>query len=410
MPISVPSLRLRHALAALLLILAGFVLAACQGSNGIPKDMRPLPAKLTARMEKLNMDPKAPIYIRSYKETSEFEVWKQRRDGQYALLSTYQICKWSGKLGPKIREGDRQAPEGFYTIKPGQMNPKSNYFLSFNIGFPNAFDSALGRTGTNLMVHGACSSAGCYSMTDEAAGEIYWLARDAFLGGQRSFEVHLYPFRMTPENMAKHRNDPNMEFWVMLKEGSDHFEVTRKPPVVGVCNRRYVFDVDTGGVPLNASAPCPANMSVPVWLDAAVKEKQAKDQVVFASLSAKYDAEDKIAAETAAADAQKLAAKTATDQQKAVAEAQKSVDAATMAVEPPVAAAGGDATAAYTAAPALVEANAATASVAVGGVPAPGVPLPVPSPIRPVVVAPPPQPEAPAGFWGKLKKKLAVSG
>ena len=142
-----------------LVLAAALVLSACQES-GIPKDQKPVPAKLTAKMEQLNMSLRAPIYIRAFKESSEFEIWKQQRDGRYALLETYSICKWSGKLGPKIKEGDRQAPEGFYTITPAQMNPKSSYYLSFNIGFPNAFDRALGRTGSNLMVHGACSSAG----------------------------------------------------------------------------------------------------------------------------------------------------------------------------------------------------------------------------------------------------------
>ena len=122
------------------------------------------------------------------------------------------------------------------------MNPKSDYYLSFNIGFPNAFDRANGRTGSNLMVHGACSSAGCYSMTDERIGEIYALARDAFKGGQKAFQIEAFPFRMTPENMALHTDDPNFEFWKMLKDGSDHFEITGLPPKVDVCDRRYVFD------------------------------------------------------------------------------------------------------------------------------------------------------------------------
>ena len=81
--------------------------------------------------------------------------------------------------GPNFKEGDRQAPEGFYNIRPHQMNPKSSYYLSFNMSFPNKFDRTRGRTGSNLMVHGACSSAGCYSMTDEQVLEIYAFAREA---------------------------------------------------------------------------------------------------------------------------------------------------------------------------------------------------------------------------------------
>ncbi|WP_244669608.1 murein L,D-transpeptidase family protein [Kaistia sp. 32K] len=372
---------------AALVVVAGLALAACQDA-GVPKHMKPLPAKLKAKMEQLNMDPKAPIYIRSFKETSEFEVWKQRRDGTYGLLKTYSICKWSGKLGPKVKEGDRQAPEGFYTVKPGQMNPNSKYYLSFNIGFPNAYDDAWGRTGNSLMVHGACSSAGCYSMTDESAGEIYWLARDSFLGGQRSFEVNLYPFRMTPENMARHRNDPNMSFWQMLKDGNDHFEVTRKPPVVGVCDKRYVFNVDTSGK-LNPTSACPTDMRVPEWLDAAVKQKQGRDQQVFLAMSSKLDGQDQVAA--AKVDASKIdASKAAAD----FAARQASADAATVAAAP-----------AAFATPVVVEGNAA--SMAIGGVPAPGMPLPVPSPVRLTAepAAAPAAAEKKPGFWDKFKKR-----
>ena len=78
----------------------------------------------------------SPILVRIFKEESELEVWKQETTGRFALLKTYPICRWSGELGPKIKEGDRQAPEGFYTITPGQMNPNSNYYLAFNIGYP----------------------------------------------------------------------------------------------------------------------------------------------------------------------------------------------------------------------------------------------------------------------------------
>ena len=130
------------------------------------------------------------------------------RSGYHALLKTYPICRWSGELGPKIKEGDRQAPEGFYTITPGLMNPNSSYYLAINMGFPNAYDKAHGRTGAFLMIHGDCSSRGCYAMTDEQIAEIYALARESFLGGQRSFQIQAYPFRMTPINMAKHRASP----------------------------------------------------------------------------------------------------------------------------------------------------------------------------------------------------------
>jgi murein L,D-transpeptidase YafK len=266
------------------LALAATVLTACQDSD-IPKQIRPVSAELTAKMDQLGMKATAPIFIRIYKESSELEVWKERADGKYGLLKTYSICKWSGELGPKIKEGDRQAPEGFYTVTPAQMNPNSSYYLSFNIGYPNAYDRAYGRTGSNLMVHGACSSAGCYSMSDDNAGEIFALARDAFKGGQTAFQIQAFPFRMTAENLAAHRSDPNLAFWKTLKIGADHFEVTRVPPTVNVCNKSYVFNADAGTATFDASGPCPA-YRVPDWIQNAVSAKEADDDKAFAKAAA----------------------------------------------------------------------------------------------------------------------------
>jgi murein L,D-transpeptidase YafK len=229
-----------------LMLAAGLVLAlaACQDQAttlSSTRHLAPIPPATTALMSSKGMSQSDPILVRTYKKESELELWKKGRDGKYALLKTYPICRWSGQLGPKVREGDRQAPEGFYTITPGLMNPNSSYYLSFDTGYPNAFDRAHGRTGAHLMVHGTCSSAGCYAMTDEAIAEVYAVAREAFAGGQRAFQFQAYPFRMTAENLAKHRADPNMPFWKNLKEGSDYFEVTREEPSVSVASLRYQF-------------------------------------------------------------------------------------------------------------------------------------------------------------------------
>jgi murein L,D-transpeptidase YafK len=225
-------------------------------------------------------------------------VWKRLQDGTYALMKTYAICTWSGELGPKLAEGDRQAPEGFYVVGPGQMNPNSSYYLSFNIGYPNAYDAAWGRTGSNLMVHGACSSAGCYSMTDEQMGEIYALVREAFRGGQRTFQVAAFPFRMTPENMARHRDNENMPFWEMLKVGYDHFEVTHRVPDVQVCDRRYVFDAESRQE-FDPLLPCP-DYEVPEEIAVAVAARQEADAVVFEAEVARLEAEEEAAAVAAA--------------------------------------------------------------------------------------------------------------
>lgn len=223
------------------------LLAACQNAadrGDSTRHLKPISSKALTELEAKGMTKTSPILLRVFKQESELEVWKETKQGNYALFKTYPICKWSGELGPKVKEGDRQAPEGFYNITPAQMNPKSQYYLAFNIGFPNKFDQSYGRYGSHLMVHGDCSSRGCYAMTDEAIAEIYALARDSFEGGQKGFQLQAYPFRMTAKNMARHRNNPNMPFWKNLKEGNDHFETSKLEPKIEVCERKYVFNAE----------------------------------------------------------------------------------------------------------------------------------------------------------------------
>ncbi|AGF76558.1 L,D-transpeptidase family protein [Bartonella vinsonii] len=224
------------------------ILTAC--GTRLPASIRakveqPLPQEIHNRMALYNIDPYAPIMMRFFKEENVAEIWKQSRSGPFMLVARYGICKWSGQLGPKYKEGDLQTPEGFYTITANQMNPYSKYYLSFNIGFPNLYDQVHGRTGKHLMVHGSCFSAGCYSMSDKNMAQIYAFARDAFRGGQREFQLQAFPFRMTEANMERHRADPHYQFWLMLKEGYDFFEENRKPPTVQVYEKRYVFNRDT---------------------------------------------------------------------------------------------------------------------------------------------------------------------
>jgi murein L,D-transpeptidase YafK len=268
-------------------------LAGCDPDSIAPtgRAQAPLSDKMLSEIDQKHMEKDSPILVRLYKEEAELEVWKKNRDGEYALLKTYPICRWSGDLGPKIKEGDRQAPEGFYTITPGQMNPNSNYYLAFNTGYPNSYDRSLHHTGSELMVHGDCSSRGCYAMTDEQMVEIYALARESFFGGQKSFQFQAYPFRMTALNMAKHRNNPNYAFWKMLKVGSDHFEVSHQEPKVSVCEKRYVFDAtapDNSARPINFSpaGKCPVYQIDKTIADAAM-EKRRKDETQIAEYSAR---------------------------------------------------------------------------------------------------------------------------
>ncbi len=223
--------------------------------------LQPLSSDAIMLLGKKKMEVQAPIFIRVYKEESELEVWKLRDDGRYYLLKTYPICSWSGALGPKLRQGDKQAPEGFYTITREQMRPDSKLHLAFNLGYPNNFDKAHRRTGDYLMVHGGCTSSGCYAMTDALMEELYALAREAFAGGQDAIHVHAFPFRMTQANMARHGKSQWASFWKTLKEGHDYFELSRQLPTIAVCNRRYVVNVNMSvadAAKLNPTAACPA--------------------------------------------------------------------------------------------------------------------------------------------------------
>jgi murein L,D-transpeptidase YafK len=266
-------------------IAAAALLAGCD-SDKIPnisgRHMQPLSEATLAELDTKDMAKESPILIRIFKEESELEVWKVDKSGRFALLRTYPICRWSGELGPKLEEGDRQAPEGFYTVTPDLMNPASHYHLAINTGFPNAYDRVNGRSGASVMIHGDCASVGCYAMTDEQIAEIYSLAREAFFGGQRSVQIQAYPFRLTPLNMARHRNSLHLAFWKVLKEGYDHFEVTRKEPKVAVCDKHYVFDAQSAA---KFSPPdrCPA-YKVAQPIASAVHSKQQRDESETAQL------------------------------------------------------------------------------------------------------------------------------
>jgi len=248
---------------------------------------QPLPSHILADMAKKGMDRNSPIMIRIFKEEGVMEILKANQSNRFEVIADYKICAWSGRLGPKVKEGDRQAPEGFYMLTPANLNPNSKYYLAINTGFPNRYDAANGRTGADLMIHGACSSSGCYSMTDQQVLEIYAFARDAFKGGQKAVQLEAFPFRMTAENMWKHRLSPNIEFWKMLKVGYDNFEVTKRPPEVEVCEKKYVFNQQASG-PFNAGGKCPV-MTTPPALQTALATYDKQYQADYAAASKKFD-------------------------------------------------------------------------------------------------------------------------
>jgi len=247
-----------RAVVRLVVLFTVATLAACSSAPTIPPPSEvPLSKEALASLAKKGMQPGAPVFVRIFKEESELEVWKQRDDGRFYHFRTYPICNWSGAIGPKQSTGDRQAPEGFYSITPTLMNPNSKYYLSFNLGYPNAFDRSWGRTGDSVMVHGSCRSAGCYAMTDALMEEIYGLTREALKAGQPSFQLQAFPFRMTDARMAREKSNQWYGFWKTMKQGYDYFEKYRIPPSIAICERRYVVDAVPRSRP-DPNGRCPA--------------------------------------------------------------------------------------------------------------------------------------------------------
>ena len=182
----------------------------------------------------------APVFMRIFKQERALELWVEAADARFVLFRSYPICAYSGAPGPKLRQGDNQAPEGFYQVGAAQLNPHSRYHLALNLGYPNAYDRAHARTGDFLMVHGDCVSIGCYAMGDAAIEEIYTLAAAALAGGQRAFDVHAFPFRPDAATLDAQRASPWHAFWNELEPAWAAFERSHKPPRIRVVGKRYI--------------------------------------------------------------------------------------------------------------------------------------------------------------------------
>lgn len=227
-------------------LLACLALAACSSPPPPPPKpvqaepmLDPVARNVKERLEQRGFRWGAPLYLRIFKTENVLEAWVQKEGGHYELYQRFPICVYSGELGPKLRQGDKQSPEGFYKVGLKALNPNSQYHLSFNLGYPNAYDRAHGYTGNYLMVHGDCVSVGCYAMGDRQIEEIYTLVGISLQYGQKEVPVHIFPFHLTTENMIRYGGHRWASFWQMLKPGYDYFESYRYPPVVDVVNKRY---------------------------------------------------------------------------------------------------------------------------------------------------------------------------
>jgi murein L,D-transpeptidase YafK len=225
------------ALAVLLIALASQAAAVPASDRSRAATARVTPG-LNKELKAAGLSLGSPVFIRIFKQPAELEIWVQK-DTRFQRFRSYSICRFSGKLGPKQREGDRQAPEGCYFVNASRMNPKSRFHLSFNLGYPNDFDRQHGRTGSALMVHGACASIGCYAMGDKAIEEIWTLCSAALAAGQPFFRVHCFPFPLTPAKLRAQIDSPWVPFWAQLRPIYQRFENTQIPPDVIAKNRRY---------------------------------------------------------------------------------------------------------------------------------------------------------------------------
>ncbi len=209
--------------------------------------------KLRLLLKKKGLQLGDPVFIRLFKKEAVLELW-MRSQTQFTLVKSYPVCKSSGHIGPKLKERDYQSPEGFYSVGRKQMKPDSAYHRAFNIGFPNKYDRAWGRTGSLIMVHGACRSVGCFAMTNTRIGEIYKIVNAALLKGQEKFQVHIFPFRMSAANMDHYKKHKWKRYWWNLKEGYDIFEHSLLPPIVSNEGRKYVFTQPTRPQPVARNA------------------------------------------------------------------------------------------------------------------------------------------------------------
>jgi len=200
---------------------------------------------LQTKLKKDNFSTNFEVFIAAYKAEGKLEVWlRSNGQNQFFLFESYKFCEHSGKLGPKIIEGDLQTPEGFYKINV--FNPESTYHLSLGIDYPNKVD--LERTGKDqkpggdIYIHGNCTTVGCIPLTDEKIKEVYLLAVEAKNAGQEEIQVYIFPFKMTDRNLRKHGKEfpQQLSFWQNLQQGYAYFAKYRTLPSVSEVKGAYL--------------------------------------------------------------------------------------------------------------------------------------------------------------------------
>ncbi|NMM47688.1 L,D-transpeptidase family protein [Marinigracilibium pacificum] len=196
---------------------------------------------ISALLENNQIDKnKLNIYLRAFKKEKQIELWaKNNSDTKFTLIKTYEVCRTSGVIGPKRKQGDLQIPEGYYHIN--RFNPVSNYHLSLGINYPNKSDKILGeksKLGGDIFIHGDCVTIGCLPITDNQIKELYIICIEAKNNGQTTIPVTIFPSKLTPEEYKtltdEFRTDSDkIGLWTDLKKGYDLFNETKELPTIG---------------------------------------------------------------------------------------------------------------------------------------------------------------------------------
>lgn len=196
-------------------------------------------ACLRARLLQLGISPDTlQIFLRVYKYEQQLELWvHSKSDPIWRYFDRWEFCISSGTLGPKRREGDGQIPEGIYHID--RFNPRSRYHLSLGINYPNEADRQRAdpsAPGSDIFIHGGCSSTGCVAITDEGIEPVYVLARMAKRGGQELLPVHIFPFRYTEDQWDTFAGQypEHVSLWRELRVIAEDFDRYRRLRPVGI--------------------------------------------------------------------------------------------------------------------------------------------------------------------------------
>ena len=233
-------LRLTSFLLALSAIFLSTIAADAASKSWRPESVAEREIDLAKEFSEKGLKLGSPVFLRVYKQTSEMELWVQQGP-RYELFKIYKICRWSGGLGPKFYEGDRQSPEGLYRITTSDLIVNQRWDRAMNINYPNNFDQVNGRGGSSILIHGGCGSIGCFAIQNQNVEEVYGAVRAALRNSQAYVPVLTLPFRYSALAPEKEDTLHMSEFWSDLRRADLLFERDKLPPIAWICDGRYYF-------------------------------------------------------------------------------------------------------------------------------------------------------------------------